>query len=135
MPVLAGDAFGIGISMDRQDLGVSVRAGRVRVDVQVTKMPAEGFLLIKIDLLVAEEQHLMFGQRRVQIVDLLIAQCSGKVDTRNHGADARGHRRHLDGGVAHAKVLQWVWPVQPGSATVTRSPGVSQWFIRHTEVV
>jgi hypothetical protein len=40
--------------MDRQDLGMPPWAWRVRVNVEVTKMPAKGFLLVQVDLLIKE---------------------------------------------------------------------------------
>ena len=55
--------------MDRQNLGVAFGARRVRVDVQLAKMLTKRFLLLQIDLLIAEEQHLMLEQVAGMLLD------------------------------------------------------------------
>jgi hypothetical protein len=78
-----------------------LRARRIRVDVQIAKMPAKRFLLFQIDLLIAEEQNLMLREGRVQIINLLVRQRGGQVDIGNLGAQTWGHRFYLDRGIGH----------------------------------
>jgi hypothetical protein len=54
VPVFTVGTFGVRVDMDRQDLGMPPWAWRVRVNVEVTKMPAKGFLLVQVDLLIKE---------------------------------------------------------------------------------
>ena len=63
MPVLAVDALGLGIGMDRQDLGMSFRPGRAGVNVQFTEISAEPLVGFHIHRLIAEEQDLVLRQR------------------------------------------------------------------------
>ncbi len=93
--------LGISVSVDWQDLRMSLRSGGVRVNVQVTEMASECLLLLQADLLVAEEQDLMLRQSGVQVFDLLVAERRGQVDVGNLGAQIRGQALHLDSGITH----------------------------------
>src|SRR3974390_2028663 len=101
MPALAGDALGVGVRVDREDLGVALRARRIRMDVQFAEQPAERLVLIEGQLLVAKEYHLMRHQRVVHFLELLVAERPAEIDTGNFRADRRGGRLHLDGLVRH----------------------------------
>jgi hypothetical protein len=58
MPIFPGDALGIGVGMDGQNLGVSLRTWRVRVNVQVAKIAAERLVAFHVERLIAKEQDL-----------------------------------------------------------------------------
>ena len=73
MPVFAVRALGRSVSVDWQDFRMPLWPWGVRVDVQVAEMAAEGFLLVQVDLLIAEKQDLVFGEGGVQVLDLLVA--------------------------------------------------------------
>src|SRR4051812_494566 len=91
--------------MDRQDLGMSVRAWRVRMDVQLAEQTAERLVLIEGELLVAEEDHLMRHQRVVHFLELLVAQRLRQVGTENLRTDCRGSGFHLDRLIGHGCFL------------------------------
>jgi hypothetical protein len=101
MPVLAVDAPGLGVGMDRQDLGMSVRPGRAGMNVQFTEVAPEALVRVDIHRLVAKEQHLVLRQRVVQLLDLAVAEWLGEREACDLGADARRYRRDLDGFIAH----------------------------------
>ena len=70
------------------------------MDVQLAEFAAEGEMLIRRDGLVAEEDHEMFGQRTVDLVDLavgarVIRDQPADVDAGDLGADDR--RQPVDG--------------------------------------
>src|ERR1700712_1920539 len=105
MPVFTGDPFRIGVGMYWQYFRVPFRPRRVRMNVQFTKMPPEGLVLFKAQLLVTEEQNLMFGQRGMEFFDLMVAQRGGQIDARDFCAYARRDRVNLQCGIAHGIVL------------------------------
>jgi len=78
MPIFSGNAFGIGVSMDGEDLGMPLRTGRVRVNVQLTKIAAERLVAFHVKRLIAKEQNLMLRKRLVQLLDLAIAERIGE---------------------------------------------------------
>ena len=71
---------------------MTLRTRRVRVDMQLPEVSPQRFLLFQTDFLVAEEQHLMFRQRGMQIIDLPVGQRRRQVDVRNLGTQTRGER-------------------------------------------
>ena len=77
MEVLAVDAPGLGVGMDRQDLGMSFRSGRAGVNVQFTEILAEPLLGVHIHRLIAEKQDLVLRQRQMQFFDLTVAERFG----------------------------------------------------------
>ena len=77
MPVLAVDAPGIGVGMDRQDFGMSFRPGRAGVNVQFTEISAEPLVGFHIHRLIAKEQDLVLRQRLMQLFDLTVAERLG----------------------------------------------------------
>src|SRR6478736_3100981 len=95
MPIFPGDAFGIGVGMDGQNLGMSLRTGRVRVNVQVAKIAAERLVTFLVERLIAKEQNLMLRQRLVQLLDLAVAERLGERQAVDLGANARRNRRPL----------------------------------------
>ena len=75
--MLAVDAPGIGIGMDRQNLGMSLRTGRAGVNVQFAEISAEPLVGFHIQRLIAKEQNLMLRQRLMQLFDLTVAERLG----------------------------------------------------------
>ena len=106
MEVLAVDAPGLGVGMDRQDFGMSFRPGRAGVNVQFTEIAAEPFVGVHIHRLIAEKQHLVLRQRQVQLFDLTVAERLGQREACNVGADARCNRSDLDGFIAHGSAFR-----------------------------
>ena len=107
VPILAVDALGIGIGMDRQDFGMPFRPGRARMNVQFTKIAAEPLVRFHVQRLIAEEQNLVLRQGLMQLLDLAVAERLGQRDAFDIGTDARCHRRDGDGFIAHDVTLQW----------------------------
>ena len=101
MPIFPSDALGIGVGMDGQNLGVSLRTGRVWVNVQVAKIAAQRLVAFHVERLIAKEQDLMLRQRLVQLLDLAVAEWLGERQAVDLGANARRDRRDVDGFVAH----------------------------------
>src|SRR2546421_11747100 len=101
MPIFPGDALRIGVGMDGQNLGMSLRTGRVRVNVQVAKIAAERLVTFLVERLIAKEQNLMLRQRLVQLLDLAVAERLGEPQAVDLGANTRRDRRDVDRFVAH----------------------------------
>ena len=74
MPILPVDALGIGIGMDRQNLGMSFGPGRAGVNMQVTEIPAKPLVSFYIQWLIAKEQNLVLRKRLMQLLDLTVAE-------------------------------------------------------------
>src|SRR5215831_10757771 len=87
MPIFSGNALGIGVGMDGKDLGMPLRTGRVRVNVQLAETAPERLVAFHVKRLIAKEQDLVLRQRLVQPVDL--------------GANAGRDRRDIDSFIAH----------------------------------
>jgi hypothetical protein len=64
MPILPVDAFGFGIGVDRQDLGMSLWSRRPGVDMQFAETATEPLVGVHIQRLITKEQHLMLRHRR-----------------------------------------------------------------------
>src|SRR5262245_40024463 len=107
VPIFPVDALGTGIGMDWQDFGVSLGAGRVGVNMQFTEVAAEPLVGFHIQRLIAEEQNQVLGQRLMQLLYLMVAERLRQGDAFNIGADARRHRRHTYGFIAHSRILRW----------------------------
>ena len=73
------------------------------MDVQLAEQAAERLVLLKRQLLVAEEDHLVRHQRVVHFLELLIAQRLRQIDPGDFRADRRGARFHFDGIVGHGQ--------------------------------
>ena len=74
VPILTVNALGIGIGMDRQNLGMSFGARRVGVNMQLTEISAEPLVGFHIQRLIAKEQDLMLRQCLMQVLYLTIAE-------------------------------------------------------------
>ena len=77
------------------------------MDVQVAEIAAEPLVGVDVHRLIAEEQHLVLGQRQMQFLDLTVAQRIGERDAGDFGADARRHRRDIDEFIAHGSTFRW----------------------------
>jgi hypothetical protein len=75
MPVLAVDALGIGVGVDRQYLRMPRGPGLIGMNVQVAEIPAEPLVGLLVQRLIAEEQNLVLGERTVQLVAYIIDYC------------------------------------------------------------
>src|SRR5262245_15158408 len=105
MPDLAGDVLGGFVGLDQQDFGMPLdRAPAGWMDMQLAELAAEVGVLVDAELLVSKEDHQVVHQRVVDLLELLVAQRFGQVDTVDLGADHWRHLAHLDGLVAHGVV-------------------------------
>jgi hypothetical protein len=84
-----------------KDLGMSLRTGRVRVNVQLAEIAAERLVAFHVKRLIAKEQDLMLRQRQVQFLDLAVAERPGERQARDLGANTRRDGHDIDGFVAH----------------------------------
>ncbi len=68
---------------------------------RVPKHGRERALLVVIEVLVAEEQHLMLDERVVDRRELVVGERRAQVDARNHRAERRAHA--VDGDRARSR--------------------------------
>src|SRR5205085_9621311 len=85
-----------GMSLDRASAGW--------MNVKLAELAAEIGMLADAELLVTKENHQVVHQRVVDLLELLVAQRFGQVDTVDLGADHWRHLVHLDGLVAHGVI-------------------------------
>ena len=71
---------------------------------QVTEQAAEGHVLVEVDVLVAEEDDAILGQRAMDLVLLAVAQRLAEIDAGDLGADDRRQLVDGDGLVGRAVV-------------------------------
>ena len=117
MPIFSGDALGIGVSMDGKYLGMFLRTGRVRVNVQLAEIAAERLVAFHVKRLIAKEQDLMLRQRLVQVLDLAVAERPSERQARDLGANTRRDAHDIDGFVAHRATVVRPFHHRP---TITR---------------
>jgi len=86
VPDIGGEGRGLFIVAERDKHRGAAVAGREGMDGQFTKSPPEGDEAISRDLLIAENQELMPGQRLLDGLDLLLCQVSAEVDAGYIGA-------------------------------------------------
>src|SRR5215813_14213629 len=106
MPIFSGNALGIGVGVNRKDLGMPLRAGRVRVNVQLAETAPERLVAFHVKRLIAKEQDLMLRQRLVQLFDLAVTERLGERQAVDLGANAGRDRRDIDGFIAHGATFQ-----------------------------
>ncbi len=96
--------------MDGHDLGMTGDPVHAAVDGQLAKRPPERLVRVVVDVLVAEEDHVVFGDGGMQLVDLPIAQRLGEVDAEDLGADHPGDRTHVQHFIAHGAASNGLSP-------------------------
>src|SRR6476646_2354027 len=74
------------------------------MDVQLAEFAAEVSMLVDAELLVTKENHQVVHQCVVDLLELLVTQRFGQVDTMDLGADHWRHFSYLNGLVAHGIV-------------------------------
>ena len=74
MPALAVGARRILVGVDLHQRGSPGSCGAAGMDVQLAEQPAEGQMLLRRDVLVAEEDDEVFGQRPVDFVELPVGE-------------------------------------------------------------
>ena len=67
------------------------------MNVQVAEPAAEGQMLVRRDVLVAEEDHEVFGERAMDFVHRPVRQRACQIDAGNLRADDRGQLLDADG--------------------------------------
>jgi hypothetical protein len=81
------------------------------MDLQVTEAPAERHMARTIEpVLIAEEDHLPLQQGLPDLLDRVVGEVVGQVDTADLGADRHRHRVDGDGHAAEATAR----PARPG---------------------
>ena len=85
---------------------MSFGAGCIGVNMQFTEISAERLMGFHIQRLIPKEQNLVLSQRLMQLVDLTVTERRRQRDAFNFGADARCHRRDVDGFVAHGATFR-----------------------------
>ena len=71
------------------------------MDVQLAEAAAELLLLVEVDLLVAEEDDEVLGERVVDLLELLVAERLREVDAFDLGADHRAQGYDANGLIRH----------------------------------
>jgi len=74
VPVLASDELGVRVGVDGDDLRMALDAVDPAVDGQLAEGAAERLVGVVVDVLVAEEDDVVLGDGRVQLVDRAVAQ-------------------------------------------------------------
>jgi hypothetical protein len=95
VPALAVGARRVLVGMDDHQLGAAGLMRRRGMDVQLAEQPAERHVLVGRDVLVAEEDDAVLGQRPMQLVLLAVAERRAEVDAGDLRADDR--RQLVDG--------------------------------------
>ena len=72
MPALAIGARGILVGIDPHQRRILAFARRGRMDVQFAELAAEGEVLLGRDMLVAEKDHEILGERAMDLVHLAV---------------------------------------------------------------
>ncbi len=105
MPFFAGDFLRGLVEVEDADRRVFrdrlALGGRADVNVHLAEVGGQGFVIGQADRLVAEEDHLEFGQRLVQFLDHGRGKRLGQIDVVNLGADMRGGREHANILITH----------------------------------
>ena len=74
------------VGMQRQDFRMPLNARCDRMHMQCSEAPPEILVLIGRQMLIAEEDHLIFNQRVMDLLKCLIADILGQVDAADHRA-------------------------------------------------
>src|SRR5262245_64650656 len=77
------------------------------MDVQLAEELTESLLLRGREVLVAEEDHAVVDQRRMDLLEGQLVQGSGEIDATDLGAGVRGELLHMDRSVDHHQ-SSWV---------------------------
>jgi hypothetical protein len=96
------------------------------MDVQFAEIPAQPFVRVDVQRLLAKEQNLMLRQRLVQLLDLTIAQRLRQRQPFDVGADSGCHRRHCDRFITHGARLSGIEKNRFASRPPERCGGRSQ---------
>ncbi|MHC2381790.1 hypothetical protein ACVIHA_006188 [Bradyrhizobium liaoningense] len=95
MPALAIGARRILVGVDLHQRRIVVLVRRGRMDMQFAELAAEGEMLLRRDVLIAEEDHEVFGKRAMDLVHLPVGAGvaldeRADIDARDFRADDRG---------------------------------------------
>src|SRR3954467_4287404 len=101
--------------------------GRGGMDVQIAELAAEGEMLLRGDVLVAEEDHEVFGKRAMDLVHGAVGQRAREIDAGDLGADDRRQLLDADGLVRLA--LAGNVPVARSLLAGQRAHGVLRWLL------
>ena len=114
--------------MDDHQLRPARLVRRGGVDVQLAEQPAEGEVLVGRDVLVAEEDDEVLGERAVDLVQLAVRQRLGEIDAGDLRADDR--RQLVDGDRLVGRDASATWrirgPALPLSELIGTLPAKSR---------
>jgi hypothetical protein len=102
VPILADDVLVTRLAADHDDLVVQLHAAVVRVDKDLAKAAGEGLVLLRVERLVAEEDHAVLIERGADLRDHGVIEIVGDVHAADLGAAPPGDRLYLDPAIAHA---------------------------------
>ena len=89
MPEATRDERDLLVRVYDQHLRVLGVLRRRRMDVQLAKPPAKGRVLLEGQILIAEEQDEVFGERLLEAIQCRVVERTGQVDPRDLGTDDR----------------------------------------------
>ena len=87
VPALAIGARQVLVGMDDHQLGLARLVRRRRMHMQLAEQPAEGQVLVGRDVLVAEEDHEVLGQRAMDLVLLAVGERLAEIEAVDLGTD------------------------------------------------
>src|SRR5579859_889428 len=101
LPVLADDLLVAGLAADVDNLGVRADAVIVGVDEDFAEAAGEGFVLIPLEVLVAEEDHAVVEERLADFAYHAVVEVPRDIDAADLGAECAGDRRKFDVSITH----------------------------------
>lgn len=95
MPFFAGDPPGVLVCLDDDDFGMSFEnSERGGMDVESAEVPAQGFMLLSRQILIAEKDDEIVEQRIVEFLKPFVAQRKREIYALQLGADEGGQLAH-----------------------------------------
>ena len=96
MPAVAGRVGRLGRGLHRQDLRVAAVAVLHGVHVQAAEATAERLVLLPVQVLITENQHLPVQPGLIQGAELVVAQGLTEIDAMDLSADVWGKRGDIE---------------------------------------
>ncbi len=100
VPVLAGHVLGGLVGMDGHHLGMVGQARDAGVDDQFAERAAERLVALVVEVLVAEEDHLVLSDGLGDLLQLAVGRLA-QVDAEDLGPDPGRHRNHFQHFIGH----------------------------------
>ena len=100
MPAVTRGVGRVRRCLDEQNLGIALVQVLHGVHVQLAEAAAEGLVLLAIEPLIAERQHLPVEEGLVDLLLLLVGQRPGEIDASDLGPDVGRERPDIEALVA-----------------------------------